>query len=159
MKLMEKFVSQNVATNLGAVNWHADSGVAAIYEPASEEMLAWAEGKLGRELPLEMRVLLAETNGFFLKKVTLYGIPPSLFKAGVLNRGRLQPLDIITANKFWRIKYQVPLDHLMIGSIQGQSENTGIFMRQDGLVFRVDSGGTSAPFDFVDSLGDLLENA
>jgi hypothetical protein len=129
MDILELFSSENIETNLNAIGWHVDSGTAAIFPPLVEEELTWLQSEF-----------LNQSNGLFLKKLTLFGLPVS--NSNQLNRSILRPQSLLSANQSWRIKYDITEDSLMIGSKTGWSDNTGIFMCKEGNIICVDKQNT-----------------
>lgn len=159
MNIPAAFECKGIACNLGANGWHVDSGTAAIFEPATDEMIAWASNEIGIPFPAALISLLKSTNGCFFKIAALFGIPPSMFEGRGLSRIQLQPLAITTANKDWRKEYNAPVESIMVGSLQGWSENTGIFMLPTGACITIDSSGMSESFNLAEKLCLLAENA
>ena len=159
MSIIEEFESNGIECNLGASNWHVDHGTAAIYPPATDEMIEWACLEAKAEFPPALVSLLKSTNGCFFKKLTLFGIPVSLFEGKGLSRGLLQPQSITTANRAWRVNYKAPNEAVMVGSIQGWSGNTGLFMLPSGQCVKINSSGISEPFQLTEKWRALAENA
>ena len=140
MDILELFSSENIETNLNAIGWHVDSGTAAIFPPLVEEELTSLQSELVQPLPDVFKSFLNQSNGLFLKKLTLFGLPVS--NSNQLNRSILRPQSILSANQSWRIKYDITEDSLMIGSKTGWSDNTGIFMCKEGNIICVDKQNT-----------------
>lgn len=159
MNILEEFESNEIECNLGANDWHIDQGTAAVYEPATDEMISWASNEAKADFPSALVTLLKSTNGCFFKKLTIFGIPPSLFRSKRLSRTHLQPHAITTANQSWRVKYDAPSEAVMVGTVQGWSENTAIFMLPSGQCIKINSSGASEPFYLEDNLCALAESA
>lgn len=159
MSIVEEFKSNGIECNVNAEGWHVNEGTAAIYEPCTDEMIYWASTEACVEFPPTLVSLLKTTNGCYFRKLTIFGIPPSLFEGKGISRTQLQPQAITTANQAWRVNYDAPTESVMVGSIQGWSENTGIFMLPSGQCVKVNSSGSSEPFNLSDSLCTLAENA
>ena len=140
MDIFELFDSENIETNLNAVGWHVDSGVAAIFPPLLVDELSWLQSQLVQPLPDVFKLFLYQSNGLFLEKLTLFGLPVS--NSNQLNRSILRPQSVLSANQSWRIKYDINDDSLMIGSKTGWSDNTGIFMCKEGSIICVDKQKT-----------------
>lgn len=159
MNLLETLNIGNIDCNLNAVEWHVNNATAAIYDPVTDDMIKWAENEIQKDFPVELKSILKSTNGLFLKKLNIFGIPPSLFMGKGLNRLQLEPLSIIEANKFWYINYTLLENTIMVGAVEGWSENTGLFMQQDGLIIKVTNEGVSEPFELTDKLINMANDA
>jgi hypothetical protein len=70
--------------------WHVDSGAAAVYEPATDEMVAWAEGNIGRPMPRAFVAFLQQTNGLYVRDLVIFGAdrPLELSRVYDLESGR-----------------------------------------------------------------------
>ena len=128
----------NVPCNLGAIDWHVDAGHAAIYPPATDEMIHWAETRMQQKIPQEYCSILGVTNGLFFSALTLFGIP-ILFKSNLINRRELQPLDITEANLEWRYEdgKHSNAEWLAIGCLEEYDSNTYLFMDAAGDVYQI----------------------
>lgn len=156
MDIQELFQIKKIQTNIGAKDWHKDSGVAAIYPPLTESDLAFIQSELNQQIPDLFKTFLSQTNGLFLKKLTLFGLPVK--DSVMLDRKSLRPQSLISANQSWRLKYKVDSQHLMIGSKSGWTENTGIFLKQDGSIFGKNNQGIVDINDF-ENIFDWAQDA
>jgi len=90
----------------------------------------------GLEIPDAYRTVLAKLNGAMLFQLVLYGLPPSMVNdAPTLDRTTLQPLDLATANRYWRHDFSSDNHLFQIGGGPwSSSENVGYFLSTDGAV-------------------------
>jgi hypothetical protein len=104
-----------------------------IFPPAPK---SWLKKFAGRKIPHHYQQFLLSTNGLFAFDLCLYGLPPSLQKSPALvDRSRLQCLDLTIANTDWAREFNVdPQLFLFGGSPHSDSENIGYFMQQNGKV-------------------------
>ena len=151
MDILEFFRSKTIQTNLNAVEWHKDSGVAAIYSPLVKEDLDFIGSQLNQTLPDLFQKFLLQTNGLFYKKLTLYGLP--VRGSTKMDRTRLRPQSILIANQSWRLKYEMDSDQFMIGSKSGWTENTGVFLSREGVLTGSNSQGNTK----IESFEHLFE--
>ena len=139
MNIPEIFEKNSIVTNLNAVEWHRDSGMAAVYPPLALEDFDFLDSQLNHPLPDMFKEFLLQTNGLFYKKLSLYGLPVQ--NSNMLDRSRLRPHSVVTANQAWRLKYNMSNDLLMIGSKSGWSENTGVFLSMSNVLTCANSQG------------------
>ena len=142
-----------IATTNDSAGWHASSNVMCLFRPATLQMIRSAEKQMGRDIPSSYRKFLVSSNGLYFSDWTLYGVAPSLFKNRLLNRQKLEPMAITTANNEWRYESAYPLkstDWLLVGYREGERENKALFLDEVGVVYM----GTAKT---VKKLGDLRD--
>jgi hypothetical protein len=88
------------------------------------------------DVPPSYRKLLTRLNGAFVFNIALFGIPLSMAQnPPLLNRSVLQPFDVCTANKQWRIEYGVARSKFFFASgSHSSTENVGYFLTLDNQV-------------------------
>ena len=84
----------------------------------------------GITIPPVLRSLLSVTNGCFVFGLSLFGMPPSMRKnPPMLDRTRLQCLDIASANQHWKQQYATHSQHFYFGSrYYSDCENAAYFL-------------------------------
>lgn len=95
------------------------------------------------EIPRVYRTLLGRLNGASLFQIDLFGIPLSMAQdPPLLDRSTRQPLDIGTANLFWRVRYRSDLTKFHFGGgPYSPDENAGYFIDANGAVEALIRGG------------------
>ncbi|MEZ5853652.1 MAG: hypothetical protein R3D67_02500 [Hyphomicrobiaceae bacterium] len=79
-----------------------------------------------------------------LYELGLFGLPPSMLRdPPSISREDFQPLDLATANKYWRANYDAPSDALHFASCYVDQIGHGDFLFEDGRITRHAAGGTS----------------
>jgi hypothetical protein len=134
------FKERKLPTTIKFEGWHADSGVALLFPPASIEMLTWAKKRVTQSVPSVYEEFLKSINGLFYRELSLFGVSPSLFKSNLLNRDLTEPWCITQAGADWHAEYpKADSTWLMFGSIEGRNENTGLFIDSSGDTYKIDS--------------------
>jgi hypothetical protein len=112
----------------------------SLFPPAKE---AWIRKFKGKRIPDSYREVLRATNGLFAFGLSLYGLTPSLqAKLPLLDRSKLQCLDLGTANEGWIVGYQVDRSLLYFGGRHySYTENSGYFMSAEGQVQAIRKNG------------------
>jgi hypothetical protein len=109
------------------------------FEGLSAPVIDRYEALHGVDLPPPLKQMLKQMNGAYFLELSLYGIPLSMTKdPPLLSRLGLNPLDIATGAKCYRVGYQVAdTEEFMFGVRNtGWTTQVGYFMRADGSVAR-----------------------
>jgi hypothetical protein len=111
-----------------------------LFPPAKK---TWIKKFKGWHIPDSYRDLLLATNALFAFGLSLYGLTPSLQgNPPLLDRSRLQCLDIGLANQDWIFEYEVDRALLYFGGKEYSfTENSGYFMSSDGQVQAIRKSG------------------
>ncbi len=109
-----------------------------LYEVADVNWFDEFTNRTGKEIPKFYKDFLKSINGGFIYDLSLYGLTPSLYNSGQLNRSILQCHDLTTANNNWIREYEVDPNLFHFG---GRSytydENVGYFFdKQKILCYR-----------------------
>ena len=118
-----------------------------LHAPLTESELAAYEKTHCLGIPARYASVLRSINGGRIFELSLYGIPRSMLASPpLLDRSSRQPLDLATANRFWRVEFQATADLFHFGSATlSADENVGYFidasggvvaLRKNGLVWR-----------------------
>lgn len=96
--------SQGGAVSLSPVRWYGyQACLSYLYAPAKRDWIAGFEGRFGAAIPGFYREFLLATNGADILDLRLYGLAPSLQgNPPLLDRSRVQPLDLGSANSTWK---------------------------------------------------------
>jgi hypothetical protein len=85
---------------------------------------------------------LLSINGCFIYNLSLYGLTPSIYTKGTLDRSSLQCLDLTTANNNWINEYNVSQDLFYFGGrVYSPSENIGYFVEQNLTIKSIRKNG------------------
>jgi hypothetical protein len=121
--------------------------------------LSWIEDfarKTGKVIPDFYVSFLLNLNGCFIYDLSLFGLPPSLYGNGVLNRSILQCHDLTAANNSWIVEYRIDEKAFYFGGrAYSEDENVGYFYFND-LIFSIRNNGEVIDkwlnfYDFLDS--------
>ena len=133
MNITQHLEDNSIVINRNAIGWDVETGHAAVYDPASDDMINWVKKSLRNSLPKSYRNFLVEINGLYYKTLILYGIPPSLYKGKGLNRSILEPMNIIEA-QYWETNVELNKNECSIGYIEGYEKNSDLIMNEKGNV-------------------------
>lgn len=103
-----------------------------LYRGAKAEWFSEYEEMTGKVIPNFYKEFLTNINGAFIYGISLYGLTPSIFEKGLLNRTRLQCHDLATANNRWNINYKVDQNLFYFGGRHySDDENVGYFWKNN----------------------------
>ena len=115
-----------------------------LYEGIADENISKYEQIHELKINPQYRKILLALSGAFLFQISLFGIPPTMnqFPAR-LDRSSLQPHDLATANRIWKINFK-DVDHLFHfgGGPWSDHENVGYFIDADGNISAILKDGT-----------------
>ena len=129
-----------------------------LYQGADRNWIEQFEQKTQKIIPGAYKNFLLTINGCFIYDLSLYGLTPSIYLEGTLDRSQLQCHDLTTANTDWIFEYKVDKNYFHFGSgFYTDSENIGYFF--DDIKIR--SIRTNGEFvkqwaDFTDFLSDEI---
>jgi len=99
-----------------------------LYNGADKNWPDQFEQKTLRAIPDFYKDFLLEINGCFIYDLSLFGLTPSIFSKGTLDRTQLQCHDLLTANTDWIQNYKVDKRNFHFGGRSYTfSENIGYF--------------------------------
>jgi hypothetical protein len=134
---------------LGHQPWVAPEAYAVLlFAPAKKAWVAAYKERSGHAIPAGYRDLLLAVNGCSVHDFTLYGLPPSLQgSAPRLDRSRVQPMDLVAANRDWAREYVTEPGQFHFGGRSWtDDENIGYFW----------SGGRAAVIRAVRKSGEVV---
>jgi hypothetical protein len=112
------------------------------YPPARQEYFGTFQQKTGKAIPSLYQQMLLQMNGCFVYDFALYGLTPSLYSIGLLDRSLLQPLDLGTANTDWIEEYRVDKTLFHIGGrAYSYEENIGYFLDNSNNILSIRKNG------------------
>ncbi|WP_420318162.1 hypothetical protein [Ekhidna sp.] len=93
------------------------------------------------EIPESLKSFFRIMNGFHFYDFTIYGLTPSLYKStdGLLDRTMLQPLDIGTANEYWKHEFERSDFHFGTRYFDDE-QNCGYFLEGDTILSCLTTG-------------------
>lgn len=114
-----------------------------LYEPLPDTAIARYEELHEMSIPGLYRDLLENMNGASIFNLSLYGLPPSMAQdPPLLDRSGAQPLDLATANRYWRHEFSSAEGSFHFGgSFLSLEENVGYFLETDGEIASYRKGG------------------
>lgn len=99
-----------------------------LYKGADPKWFLDFERRTKKTIPEFYQSFLENINGGFIYEMSIYGLPPSFYDIGVLNRTVLQCHDLATANISWIREYRVDPKFFHFASRPYSSrENIGFF--------------------------------
>ncbi|MBK8807840.1 MAG: SMI1/KNR4 family protein [Bacteroidales bacterium] len=105
---------------------------------------------------------LREINGCFIFDFALFGLTPSIYTTGLLDRSKVQCFDLGTANRSWISEYEIDekLFHFG-GRAYSYDENIGYFIDINGIIksIRINGQIIKEWSDFSEFLRDEIEAA
>jgi hypothetical protein len=102
-------VASDGTLNIGYTPWVAPEAYAFhLFAPAQREWLGGFSVTSGHDFPNTYSEFLLAMNGCFAYGLSLYGLPASLqAQPRLLDRSKIQPLDLDAANRNWRKGFPV----------------------------------------------------
>ncbi len=132
-----------------------------LYQGAPAQWINTFEEKTSRPIPNAYKQFLVAINGCFIYDFSLFGLPPSAYVSGTLNRSLLQCLDLGLANTGWIKEYEINKNWFHFGSrAYNDEENIGYFF--DGNIIKavLDNGKIKDEWtNFPDFLRDEIAKA
>jgi hypothetical protein len=128
-------ISTDDTLQLGHQPWVAPEGYAVrLFAPAKKAWFARFRERTGKVIPSSYQTALSVMNGCHIYGLSLFGLPPSKYATtSVLDRTRVQPLDLESANTHWMREYQVEETEFHFGSRSWTvDENIGYFWNKLG---------------------------
>jgi len=123
-------VASDGTLNIGYTPWVAPEAYGFhLFAPAKREWLLGFSRRSGRDIPDVYDEFLLSMNGCFAYGLSLYGLPASLqAHPPLLNRSKIQPLDLGAANLTWRKGFPVSETEFHFGGRRwSHTENVGYF--------------------------------
>jgi hypothetical protein len=112
------------------------------YPPARKEYFEIFQQKTGKAIPSLYQQILLQMNGCFVYDFALYGLTPSLYSMGLLDRSLLQPFDLGTANTDWMEEYKLDRTLFHIGGrAYTPKENIGYFLDSSNNILSIRKNG------------------
>lgn len=106
-----------------------------LYQGANREWFQEFQKRTMKEIPEFYLEFLKHINGCFLFDMSLYGLTPSVYETGSLNRTILQCHDLTTANNSWVYEYDVDPKLFHFGSRHyTEDENVGYFFADEQIL-------------------------
>ena len=107
-----------------------------LFDPLPESSFAKYETIHDMVIPDPYRKVLNQINGAWMYRLVLFGLPPSMIaEPPLLDRSVVQPMDLATAHRDWRAKYEAEEDEFHFGSSDWTMEKTiGYFVSPTGSV-------------------------
>jgi hypothetical protein len=128
---------------IGHTPWRAPEAYTfSLFVPAKKTWFQRFRSRTGRQIPQEYRNFLLGMNGCWAYGLALFGLPPSLQRdPPLMDRSRVQPLDLDAANRYWAREFKAPDDEFHFGGRSwSDAENVGYFWSESGLHSRRKSG-------------------
>jgi hypothetical protein len=106
-----------------------------LYSGAKHEWFSEFTKRTEKEIPDFYKNFLKSVNGGFIYGMSMYGLTPSSYETGTLNRTILQCHDLTTANNSWIREYDVePKLFHFAGRSYTRSENVGYFFDDEKVL-------------------------
>lgn len=133
-----------------------------LFENAPVGFITKFEKDNNTKIPLIYKEFLREVNGCFIFDFDLFGLTPSIYTTGLLNRSKVQCFDLGTANRNGIAEYDIDekLFHFG-GRAYSYDENIGYFMDSTGIIKSIRKNGQIIKewTDFSEFLSEEIEAA
>lgn len=104
------------------------------YKGADGKWLEEYENRTQTTIPNAYKKFLLTINGCFIYDLSLFGLTPSIYSKGTLDRSELQCHDLISANKDWIREYPLNQDYFHFGGhAYTYEENVGYFFHENKI--------------------------
>nr|WP_319399222.1 SMI1/KNR4 family protein [uncultured Carboxylicivirga sp.] len=133
-----------------------------LFENTPDEFITKFEKDNNVKIPVIYKDFLREFNGCFIFDFDLFGLTPSIYTTGLLDRSKVQCFDLGTANRNWIAEYDIDekLFHFG-GRAYSYDENIGYFMDSTGIIKSIRTNGQIIKewTDFSKFLSEEIEAA
>ena len=130
-----------------------------IYEQTPNDHVKKFENDNNKRIPRIYKDFLLEINGCFIFDLSLFGLTPSIYETGLLDRSKVQCFDLGTANRNWISEYNVDEELFHFGSrSHSYDENIGYFIDDTGRIKSIRKNGQIIKewTEFADFLKDEI---
>jgi len=125
-----------------------------LYKAAEPAWFSEFFKRTAKEIPDFYHDFLRNINGGFIYGMSMYGLTPSLYEKGLLNRTILECHDLTEANNDWIYEYNVDPEFFhFAGRPYSRNENIGYFFDNEQILCYRKSGELINKWD---SLGEML---
>jgi hypothetical protein len=133
-----------------------------LYTGAEAKWFELFREKTKMEIPEFYKNFLSQINGCFIYDISLFGLTPSVYLKGRLDRSKLQCHDLTTANIQWIKEFEVDKKYFHFGGRQhSDSEELGYFFDGDKIMAILHNGVVinewTSYFDFLYDEIELAE--
>ena len=167
-KQAKKYLKNNsIIDNLETINIFHRPWIArlnwslTIYKGADKIWFEQYEKVTHKLVPDFYKNFLSKINGCFIHDISFFGLTPSIYTKGTLDRSILQCHDLTTANKEWIKEYDVDQSYFHFGGRSySYSENLGYFFVDDKIMaVRKNGNAINEWKTFFEFLLDEIERA
>jgi len=136
-------ISKNKTLNIFHRPWVAplNWGI-KFFEKAKLNWFEIFQEKTNKKIPNFYKEFLMEINGCFIYDLSLYGLTPSIYTKGLLDRSQSQCHDIGSANSTWIHSYEIEQDCFYFGGrAYNFEENVGYFCNKENKIISILKNG------------------
>jgi hypothetical protein len=113
-----------------------------LFAPSKKGWISNYQKKFGLVIPKFYKDFLLICNGCSFFGLDLFGLPSSIVKENVLNRLEPEPLDLSTANTWWKNEYKNTTELFHFGGRQySDDENLGYFVEDKSKIHAIKKDG------------------
>ncbi|CAH2715932.1 hypothetical protein BACCIP111895_03116 [Neobacillus rhizosphaerae] len=113
-----------------------------LFASAKKSWISNYQKKYGLVIPKFYKDFLSIINGCSFYGLDLFGISPSMQNESILNRTDPEPLDLSTANIYWKINYKNTQEFFQFGGRQySDDENIGYFVEGKNKIHAIKKDG------------------
>ena len=113
-----------------------------LFPPADAKLLSEFTKRTAKAIPGFFQEILSQMNGCFVYDLSLFGLPQSIYKSGVLDRSQLNQFDLGAANRHWITEYSIENTHFHFGGRSySYDENIGYFIDHANHIVSVRQNG------------------
>ena len=132
-----------------------------LYQGADKNWIEQFEQKTQKTIPGPYKNFLLAINGCFIYEISLYGLTPSIYLEGTIDRTQLQCHDLTRANTDWIFEYKVDESYFHFGSgTYLYDEKIGYFFEGNKIrSITTDGKLVNKWLEFTDFLSDEISTA
>ena len=146
--ISQKYIQQGGKIDDGTVKiynltWEAplQYGI-TIFKPTPDGYIEKFERDNDIEIPVVYKQFLKEMNGCYVFELTMFGLPPSIYKPDIDHKYFIECYDLAVANKEWKYDYQTDSNSFYFGGrTYLYNENIGYFIDSVGVIKAVRYNG------------------
>jgi len=113
-----------------------------LFSPTPIEFIERFEKNNLIRIPPFYKQFLLNMNGCFIFDLNLFGLTPSIYLNGLLNRSEVQCFDLATANSHWIREYDIKEELFHFGNRKySYEENIGYFLDKSGKIKSIRKNG------------------
>lgn len=157
------FIEENGEFRIYNRTWIAPLNYAIyLFDKTPQTFFEKYNSEYKKDIPNIYKTFLNELNGCNVFDLSLYGLTPSIYEKGIIDRSKVQCYDLGTANKFWKNEFEIDKNMFHFGSRSYSfDENIGYFLDSTDCIKSILKNGeiVNQWYDFSTFLSDEIDAA